>query len=159
MQKRYEDRNRLFKEFQVGGQVYLCIKPQKNSFLIGSCTKLALQCCGPFRYWEDWASRLSTCTTSDNESPWFFSTCHFLRGMFNMLITWLTGLNYSWNEKDNSTQNDNLYCRERWSCLGTEKLSRLRSNGITLGLMKLHQRLRIKCRLYILPYLLVEQMF
>ena len=41
MQKSYADRNKLFKEFQVGEKVYLCIKPKKSSLWIGSCAKLA----------------------------------------------------------------------------------------------------------------------
>lgn len=33
-QKSYVDRNKLFKEFQVGEHVYLCIKPKKSSLQI-----------------------------------------------------------------------------------------------------------------------------
>jgi len=47
-QKSYVDRNKLSKEFQVGKQVYLCIKPKKRSLQISSCAKLAPQFCGPF---------------------------------------------------------------------------------------------------------------
>jgi len=35
------------KEFQVGEQVYLRIKPKKNALQIGSCAKLASQFCAP----------------------------------------------------------------------------------------------------------------
>lgn len=38
--KSYADRNRLFKEFQVGEHVYLHIKLKKISFWIGACVKL-----------------------------------------------------------------------------------------------------------------------
>ena len=38
----------MFKEFHVGEQVYLRIKPMKSSLWIGSCAKLAPQFCGPF---------------------------------------------------------------------------------------------------------------
>jgi len=38
----------LFKEFQVGEHVYLCIKPNKSSLQIGSCAKLTPWFCGPF---------------------------------------------------------------------------------------------------------------
>jgi len=38
----------LFKEFQVGEQVYSHIKPKKISLRIGSCTKMAPQFYGPF---------------------------------------------------------------------------------------------------------------
>jgi len=44
MQKRkksYEDQNRALKEFQVGENVYLWIKPKRISLRIGSCAKLA----------------------------------------------------------------------------------------------------------------------
>ena len=47
-QNSYGDRNMLFKEFQVGEQVYLHIKPKKSSLRIGSHAKLAPQFCGPF---------------------------------------------------------------------------------------------------------------
>eukprot|EP00253_Pinus_taeda_P034815 PITA_34815 len=40
-QKSYADEYRVFKEFQVGEQVYLCINPKKSSLRIGSCAKLA----------------------------------------------------------------------------------------------------------------------
>jgi len=39
-QKRCADYNRMFKEFQVGEQMYLHIKPKKRSLRIGSCAKL-----------------------------------------------------------------------------------------------------------------------
>ena len=51
-QKSYEDSNKLFKEFEVGKQVYLHIKPKKRSLWIGSCAKLAPQFCGPFNIIE-----------------------------------------------------------------------------------------------------------
>lgn len=44
----YTDRNRLFKEFQVGEQVYLRIKIKKISLWIGSCAKMAPRFYGPF---------------------------------------------------------------------------------------------------------------
>ena len=46
--KSYADRNKLFKEFQVGEQVYLRFKPKKSSSRIGSCAKMAPRFCGPF---------------------------------------------------------------------------------------------------------------
>jgi len=46
--KSYVDQNRLFKEFQVGEQVYSHIKPKKRSLWIRSCAKLAPQFCVPF---------------------------------------------------------------------------------------------------------------
>jgi len=51
-QKSYVDRNRLFKELQVGEQVYLCIKPKKRSLWIGSCAKMAPHFCRPFNIIE-----------------------------------------------------------------------------------------------------------
>ncbi|MCY6488271.1 hypothetical protein, partial [Actinobacillus pleuropneumoniae] len=45
-------RNRLFKEFQVGEHVYLCINPKKTSLRIGSCVKLAPWYCRPFEILE-----------------------------------------------------------------------------------------------------------
>eukprot|EP00253_Pinus_taeda_P001723 PITA_01723 len=51
-QKIYVNFNMLFKEFQVGEQVYLCIKPKKSSFRIGSCAKIAPWYCGPFKILE-----------------------------------------------------------------------------------------------------------
>ena len=46
--KSYEGQDRLFKEFQVGEQVCLRIKPKKSSLRIGTCAKLAPRFCGPF---------------------------------------------------------------------------------------------------------------
>jgi len=46
--KSYADNNSLFKEFQVGEQVYLRIKSKKSSMWIGSCARLAQWFCGPF---------------------------------------------------------------------------------------------------------------
>ena len=51
-QKSYAYQNRLFKEFQVGEHVYLCIKPEKSSLRIGSCAKLTPRFCGPFNILE-----------------------------------------------------------------------------------------------------------
>lgn len=76
-----------------------------------------------------------------------------------MFIILFVGLYFRWSEKENSSQNHSLFYRERWSCYGTEKLSRLKCNGSTLVLMKLHERWKIKCELCILPYSLVENMF
>lgn len=47
-QKSYTDRNILFKEFQVGEQVYLRIKLKKRSLQIGSYAKLMPWFSGPF---------------------------------------------------------------------------------------------------------------
>eukprot|EP00253_Pinus_taeda_P030645 PITA_30645 len=46
--KSYVDRNRLFKEFQVGENEYMHIKPKKISLRVGSCAKLAPWFCKPF---------------------------------------------------------------------------------------------------------------
>lgn len=51
-QKIYEDQHRVFKEFQVGEHVYLCIKPKKSSLRIGSCAKLAPRYCRIFEILE-----------------------------------------------------------------------------------------------------------
>lgn len=50
--KSYAYQQRVFKEFSVGEQVYLHIKPKKSSLRIGSCAKLALQYCGTFKILE-----------------------------------------------------------------------------------------------------------
>lgn len=55
-QKSYVDQNKLFKEFQVGEQLYLHIKPKKSSLRIRSCAKLAPHFYGPFRIIERIAS-------------------------------------------------------------------------------------------------------
>ena len=51
-QKSYVDQHRVFKEFQVGEHVYLCIKPKKSSLRIGSCAKLASRYCRYFKILE-----------------------------------------------------------------------------------------------------------
>lgn len=38
----------MHKEFQVGENVYLRIKPKNNSLKIGTCVKLSPWYCGPF---------------------------------------------------------------------------------------------------------------
>ena len=76
-----------------------------------------------------------------------------------MLIMWLTGLYCRWRQMDNSNWSLSVYCREIFSCSGTEKSSKLKCNGSTLGPMKLHGRWQIRCGLCILPYSLVEWMF
>ena len=48
-QKSYAKRNKLFKEFQVGEQVYLCVKPKKISLRISLCAKLTPRFCGTFK--------------------------------------------------------------------------------------------------------------
>ena len=50
--KNYANQNRLFKEFQVGEHVYLCIKTKKIPLSIGSCTDLEPRFCGPFKILE-----------------------------------------------------------------------------------------------------------
>jgi len=50
--KSYADQKKLFKEFQVGKHVYLCIKPKKISLWIGSCANMAAWFCGPFNIIE-----------------------------------------------------------------------------------------------------------
>ena len=50
--KIYAYQNRLFKEFEVGEQVYLHIKPKKSSLWIGSCAKIAPWFCEPFNIVE-----------------------------------------------------------------------------------------------------------
>jgi len=52
MYKSYADRNKLFKEFQVGKHVYLQIKPKQSSLWIGSCAKMAPWFFGPFNIIE-----------------------------------------------------------------------------------------------------------
>jgi len=52
MQKIYANSNKLFKDFQVGEHVHLCIKPKKTSLRIGSCAKMAPRFYGPFKILE-----------------------------------------------------------------------------------------------------------
>jgi hypothetical protein len=40
--------NRTPREFKVGENVLLKVKPKKSSLKLGSCTKLAARFCGPF---------------------------------------------------------------------------------------------------------------
>lgn len=48
----YAYQHMILKEVHVGDNVYLCIKPMKNSLRIGSCAKLAPQYCRPFEILE-----------------------------------------------------------------------------------------------------------
>ena len=57
---------------------------------------------------------------------------------------------------ENSSQSLNVYCRKRCSCLKTKKLRKLKCNGSTLYLMKLHGIWQIRSGLCILPCLPVE---
>jgi hypothetical protein len=47
-QKIYSDENMIDREFKVGENVLLKVKPKKSSLKLGSCTKLATRFCGPF---------------------------------------------------------------------------------------------------------------
>ena len=57
---------------------------------------------------------------------------------------------------ENSSQSLSVYCKNRCSCSRTEKSRKLRCTGSTLGLMKLHKRWKITCKLCILPCLPIE---
>ena len=57
---------------------------------------------------------------------------------------------------ENSSLSLNVYCRKRCSCSIIEQSSKLKCNGSTLGLMKLHGRWQIKCWICILPCLPIE---
>lgn len=43
--KRYADKGRTFKEFQVGEHVFLKVRAKKSSLKLGSCKKLAARYC------------------------------------------------------------------------------------------------------------------
>jgi hypothetical protein len=47
-QKSYVDQKRTTREFKVGENVLLKVKPKKSSLKLGSYTKLAAVFCGPF---------------------------------------------------------------------------------------------------------------
>ena len=51
-QKRNADRNRTPREFVASDYVFVKVKPRKNSFKLGSCSKLAPTYCGPFEVLE-----------------------------------------------------------------------------------------------------------
>jgi len=57
---------------------------------------------------------------------------------------------------DNYSRSLSVYCRKRYPCSETKKLSKLRCNGNTLGLMKLHGTWKMRYRLCILHCLPVE---
>ena len=40
-QKRYADRNRISRHFQVGDHVFFKVKPNKSSLNLGNCSKIA----------------------------------------------------------------------------------------------------------------------
>ena len=46
--KRYTDKHRVDREFNVGDHVYLKVREKKSPLKIGSCAKLSLRYCGPF---------------------------------------------------------------------------------------------------------------
>ena len=48
-QKSHVDLKRTPKEFQVGENVFVKVKPRNISFKLGSCAKLAPRYCGPFK--------------------------------------------------------------------------------------------------------------
>ena len=47
-QKRYADRKRKDKDFQIGDHVYLKVKSKRSSLSLGRCGKLAPRFCRPF---------------------------------------------------------------------------------------------------------------
>ena len=46
--KSYADKNRNFREFQVGEHVFLKVIAKKSSLRLGNCKKLVARFCGPF---------------------------------------------------------------------------------------------------------------
>ena len=48
LQKRYVDKKRKDKYFQVGEHVYLKVKEKRSSLSLGRCGKFAPRFCGPF---------------------------------------------------------------------------------------------------------------
>jgi hypothetical protein len=50
--KVYADKNRKARQFKVGDNVLLKVKPKKISLKLGSCIKLAARFCGPFEILE-----------------------------------------------------------------------------------------------------------
>ena len=48
-QKSHADLKITPKEFRVGENVFVKVKPRKSSFKLGSCAKLAPRYCGPFK--------------------------------------------------------------------------------------------------------------
>jgi hypothetical protein len=51
-QKRYADRNKVFRYFKVGEHVFLKVKEKISSLILGSSSKLAARNCGPFEILE-----------------------------------------------------------------------------------------------------------
>ena len=51
-QKSHAELKRTQKEFQVGENVFVKVKPRKRSFKLGICAKLAPRYCGPFEILE-----------------------------------------------------------------------------------------------------------
>ena len=48
-QKSQADLKRTKKEFQVGEHVFIKVRPKNSSLKLGSCAKLELRYCGPFK--------------------------------------------------------------------------------------------------------------
>jgi hypothetical protein len=51
-QKSYADKNRIHREFKVGDHVFLKVKANRSSLMLGRCAKLATRFCGPFEILE-----------------------------------------------------------------------------------------------------------
>jgi len=47
-QKSYADKGKIKREFGVGDHAFMKVKATKNSFKLGSHSKLATRFCGPF---------------------------------------------------------------------------------------------------------------
>ena len=47
-EKSYADKNKNFKEFQIGEHVFLKVREKKSSLKLGNCKRLAARFCGPF---------------------------------------------------------------------------------------------------------------
>jgi hypothetical protein len=50
--KRYENKNRVFRDFKVGEHVFLKVKVKISSLRLGSCPKLEARYCGPLEILE-----------------------------------------------------------------------------------------------------------
>jgi hypothetical protein len=51
-QKSYEDKCITHREFKVGDHVFLKVKANRSSLILGNCSKLAARYCGPFEILE-----------------------------------------------------------------------------------------------------------
>jgi hypothetical protein len=90
--KRYADKGRTHREFQVGDHVFLKVKANRSSLELENCSKLAARYCGPFKILERIGSVAYMISFLASMIFIMYSMYHCLINIYLMLIMLLIGM-------------------------------------------------------------------